>query len=149
MEATVLPGNAGNATYTWSVSNGTGTATINTSGVLTAVTNGTVDVIATANDASGVTRTMVVTISSQTLGINEATLQKVKFYPNPVKNQLFIELGDQNLTGITIIDASGRVVKTITNNTAKSIDVSSLTQGIYFLKISTRTSVSTNKFVKQ
>ncbi|MGJ8660614.1 MAG: Ig-like domain-containing protein, partial [Bacteroidota bacterium] len=65
MEATVLPANASNQTYTWSVDN-TGIATINTSGVLTAVSNGTVVVTATANDASGVTGTASIIVSNQT-----------------------------------------------------------------------------------
>jgi hypothetical protein len=49
MTATVLPANATNQTVTWSVTNGTGSATIDSSGLLTAVSNGTVTVIATAN----------------------------------------------------------------------------------------------------
>jgi uncharacterized protein YjdB len=45
--------------------NGTGSASINASGLLTAITNGTVTVIATANDGSGVSGSMIVTISNQ------------------------------------------------------------------------------------
>ncbi|WP_169513438.1 Ig-like domain-containing protein, partial [Flexithrix dorotheae] len=54
MEATVLPANADDTTYTWSVTNGTGEATIDSRGLLTAVSNGIVTVTATANDGSGV-----------------------------------------------------------------------------------------------
>jgi hypothetical protein len=44
MSATVLPANATDRTVTWSVISGTGNATINASGLLTAVANGTVTV---------------------------------------------------------------------------------------------------------
>ncbi|MCK9578623.1 Ig-like domain-containing protein, partial [bacterium] len=66
MSAEVLPANATNKAVTWSVVPGTGTASINTSGLLTAVTNGTVTVKATAQDGSAVFGELVITISNQT-----------------------------------------------------------------------------------
>ena len=149
MGATVLPANAADDTYSWSVANGTGSATIDANGLLTALTDGTVTVTATANDASGETATMVVTISSQTLGLNELSLNKVNIYPNPVQNELFVEVKNEKITKIDIIDFSGKVIKSIANSTTKSIDVSELKQGIYVLKVSTETGVSTNRFIKQ
>ncbi len=58
MSAAVLPSNAANKTVTWSVANGTGQATISSTGLLKAVSNGTVTVKATANDGSGVYGTL-------------------------------------------------------------------------------------------
>lgn len=49
MYANVLPVDADDTTVTWSVINGTGSATISASGLLTAITNGTVTVKATSN----------------------------------------------------------------------------------------------------
>jgi Bacterial Ig-like domain (group 2) len=63
MLAAVLPVNATDSTVTWSVVNGTGTATISVGGLLTATGAGLVTVIATANDASGVTGSLVITIT--------------------------------------------------------------------------------------
>jgi hypothetical protein len=63
MLAAILPLNATDSTVTWSVVNGTGTATISVGGLLTATGAGTVTVIATANDASGVTGSLVITIT--------------------------------------------------------------------------------------
>lgn len=62
MLAAILPLNATVSTVTWSVVAGTGTATISVGGLLTATGPGTVTVIATANDASGVTGSIVITI---------------------------------------------------------------------------------------
>ncbi|HIW31157.1 MAG TPA: InlB B-repeat-containing protein [Candidatus Paenibacillus intestinavium] len=66
LTADVLPADATNKTVVWSVENGTGSATINESGLLTAVSNGTVTVVATAADGSGIVGTKSITISGQT-----------------------------------------------------------------------------------
>jgi hypothetical protein len=64
MTATVTPSNATDPSVTWSVVNGTGSATINaTTGLLTATSAGNVTVYATANDASGVAGIGTVTIT--------------------------------------------------------------------------------------
>jgi hypothetical protein len=60
--ATVSPTNATDASVTWSVINGTGSATIDVNGLLTAVSAGSVTVVATANDASGVSEQIVITV---------------------------------------------------------------------------------------
>lgn len=65
MTKKVTPGDSTNQKVTWSVSNGTGEATISSSGKLTAVSNGTVIVKATATDGSGVVGSTIITISGQ------------------------------------------------------------------------------------
>lgn len=68
MLANVLPANANDKTYTWSLTNGTGKATLDTTtGVLKALSDGTVIVKATAKDGSGITGTQTITISGQSL----------------------------------------------------------------------------------
>lgn len=62
MNATVLPSNANNTAVTWSIENGTGTATINSSGKVCATSAGTVFVTATANDGTGKNDTITLTI---------------------------------------------------------------------------------------
>ena len=65
LSASVIPSNATDKTVTWSVINGTGEASISNSGLLTAVSDGTVAVRATANDGSSVYGEVEVTISQQ------------------------------------------------------------------------------------
>ncbi|TXK67410.1 S-layer homology domain-containing protein, partial [Paenibacillus sp. N3.4] len=69
MSADVLPANAINKTVTWSVYNTDGTqsdkATISTAGLLTAVKDGEVKVVATAVDGSNVTGEATIKISGQ------------------------------------------------------------------------------------
>jgi hypothetical protein len=65
MAATVLPTNVPDGTVTWSVITGTGNATINNTGMLMGVSNGTVTVRATSNNTPSVFGNLVVTISGQ------------------------------------------------------------------------------------
>jgi len=74
LTAQVSPSNATNPVVAWSVENGTGNATINESGLLTAMSNGTVTVKATAKDDSGVVGTKAVVISGQTKPSSSITL---------------------------------------------------------------------------
>jgi hypothetical protein len=65
MLAEVLPANADDDSVVWTVENGTGTATINATGLFTAVSNGTVTVKATSVSTPSISETMVITISNQ------------------------------------------------------------------------------------
>ena len=72
LTASVLPENAADKSYTWSSDN-TSVATVNaTTGVVTGVAGGTANIIATANDGSGVKDTCVVTV------LNSAILDGVR-----------------------------------------------------------------------
>lgn len=84
-----------------------------------------------------------------TNGISEVKKGVLNVYPNPVQNELFVELENEEITQMDILNLSGQVVKSIGNNASKSIDVSALTQGVYFLKVHTENGTSTNRFVKQ
>ncbi len=62
MTATVNPSNATNKNVIWSVANGTGSATIDSTGVLTGVATGTVMIAASSTDGSGVFGTTTITV---------------------------------------------------------------------------------------
>lgn len=82
-------------------------------------------------------------------GISDFETESMSIYPNPVRDELFFELAGPQITELVILDYAGRIVKSITNNSVNSIDVSDLKQGVYILKISTENGVSVNRFVKQ
>ena len=63
LSAAILPVDATVQTVTWSIADGTGHATINATGLVTAVTNGNVTARAMANDGSGVYGTLVIIIT--------------------------------------------------------------------------------------
>jgi hypothetical protein len=106
---------------------------------------GTIDLTTT-----GSADAFLIKYSDLVVGLNDVQEKPViKLYPNPVKNQLFIELNDLEVTNISILNYSGQLVKSMVNNTTNQIDVSDLNEGIYILKVSTENGVSTKRFVKQ
>lgn len=81
---------------------------------------------------------------------------KIKVYPNPVKDQLYILFNMQNATKaeLRITDAAGKTIHTqrlttAQSNNAASVNVSSLKQGVYYLQIITDNGVQKTRFIKQ
>lgn len=128
MNAEVLPANATDKSVTWSVTAGTGQATIDQNGLLTAVKNGTVTVKATANDGSGISGTQEITISNQTIKVTAITvtgqngastiatdggnLQMIaNVQPADATNKT-VTWSVENGTGSATIDASGLLTAT-------------------------------------
>lgn len=70
-------------------------------------------------------------------GIADDLSNGMKFYPNPARNALMIELNDiDNAKTVEFINLQGQVVKNCKINERKSeIDISQLPKGIYFVKI--------------
>ena len=69
-------------------------------------------------------------------------------FPNPTNQQLNIEIENAEISQINIIDLSGKIVRTVSQN-ASAIDVSNLDNGIYFIKIKTDKGILNNRFIKQ
>ena len=79
--------------------------------------------------------------------------QEVKFYPNPTRGILTVEilrLSETNPAEIQIIDTSGRTVKHLkTVSLQNTLDLGNLTNGIYLLKITLKDETATWKIIKQ
>jgi uncharacterized protein YjdB len=125
LNALITPSNATNATVTWSISNVTGQATISPSGLVTAVSAGTVSAKAAANDGSGFFDTLIITISNQFVPVttvtvsgtggsslisaDKGTLQlNALVSPSNATNKAVI-WSISNVTGKALIDANGLV----------------------------------------
>jgi uncharacterized protein YjdB len=70
LNASVLPVNATTKNVSWSIANGTGQATISSTGLVTAQAIGNVTATATATDGSGVSGSMTITISTQLVPVS-------------------------------------------------------------------------------
>jgi uncharacterized protein YjdB len=132
----VLPSYATNASVTWSVINGTGSATISPTGLLTAVTDGTVTVVATASDGSGVSGSVVITLSNQIVYVTSVAVVSATGSPNIVVTNGTLQLAatvlPSNATNLNVtwtiinnsgsasIDANG-LVTAISNGTVTAI----------------------------
>jgi endo-1,4-beta-xylanase len=136
MSATVLPQNATNPSVTWSVTPDN-LVSISTSGLLSAIDTGKVTVTATANDGSGVSGTMDITITEKISGItNNSDLEKISVYPNPSVNGDFTINGIGKITQIEVYDLTGSKVTVIENFKRTSLNVHvNAKPGIYILKL--------------
>ena len=73
----------------------------------------------------------------------------VGVYPNPVNDMVNIK-ANTAISSIEIYDIQGRIIhKKITNQKTESIDVSTYSNGIYFLKIKTEAGEKVEKIVKK
>lgn len=134
MVTDVLPLNASDGSITWSVVNGTGAAIIDGSGLLTGTNNGTVTVIATANDSSGIEGSVEVIISNQTMAsiiLNEMNFD-LSMYPNPTTGVVNFE-SSSKIELIEIYNLIGEKIAHYVNTT--TININELTNGIYFVKV--------------
>lgn len=87
-----------------------------------------------------------------TLSTNETSKREsVKIYPNPVSEQLNIEVDDK-IQSVIIFDAKGSLVRNYSENgisNGRIIDVSDLNTGIYLVKVKTKTSEFVKKVIKK
>ncbi len=70
-------------------------------------------------------------------------------YPNPAKDFLNINLTDHGRHSYWIHDCFGRTVRKGVMSQQKQIDISGLSEGIYFLTLSDQTNSTTKKFLKR
>ena len=79
-----------------------------------------------------------------TAGVDDHRQLVISIYPNPVKNTLTIN--GLVVKDIIIYSVLGKVVLKMSNQ--NSIDVSSLSKGVYFIKVSDGINSSTKQFIK-
>jgi uncharacterized protein (TIGR02145 family) len=84
------------------------------------------------------------------LGINNSDgINKVKIYPNPAINNIFIECADKQDLNISIYNLVGElVVKKEVNWNTNEIDIGFLAKGMYIIKISAPDWKFQGKFIK-
>jgi len=94
---------------------------------------------------------------TQTLGVNETAANKDVFvvYPNPSKGLLNVKFTNSNeVYDITVYDVSGKLVFTQANNKLNhdktgTFDLSYLVQGDYLIKVKSKNSEKTIKWIKE
>ncbi len=90
-------------------------------------------------------------INFNPVGINEVNKTIItQLYPNPVNNFLNVQLLNNQAKSYQIINLTGQVLLTKNINNIKfKIDLSSLKQGIYLLKINTKNNFIVKRIIKQ
>ena len=106
--------------------------------------SGTVDYI--ENPAINTTHNI---IEGSALSVIDKTLADVSIYPNPVEDKLTIKTSADVINKIaTIFDINGKRVLNLKLKTT-TIDVSSLTSGVYFLRLESEGKTMKRKFIKK
>ncbi|WP_452228479.1 MULTISPECIES: T9SS type A sorting domain-containing protein [unclassified Lacinutrix] len=117
---------------------------------------GTLDrlqVVFRKNDGSVITDSGTIEVdnilvsASNTLSVNQLEAFAFTMYPNPVKNKLNIT-SKEAITKLEVIDLLGRSVLTV-NEVSDSVDISSLTNAMYLIRVTSENGISTKKFIKE
>lgn len=151
--STILPAGA-NQNVTWSVVNISGNASINSSGLLTAISNGTVWAKAVSVQDPTKMDSLQITISNQTIGLEENTELGFLIYPNPVHSDFItLELSvNLSFSGkvVLIYDANGRLVFQEELLARKQLlNIQSLAAGQYFLVLENGDQPMVKSFIKE
>lgn len=125
-------------------------ATLNGATVNVDLTNGVMINLATVSAAdvtadNGVVHVIDMVLVPSPLGTEDVNKETLNVYPNPAVNELFIT--NSSNTNFQIIDIKGSII--LNGEAKKSIDVSSLTKGVYVLNLISDQEVSTHRIVKQ
>ena len=73
----------------------------------------------------------------------------VRVFPNPAKNKIDIS-ANESIKSIQLFDEQGREMSTnLVNEIKSTLDISSYSKGIYFLKIQTNKGIKTEKIIKE
>lgn len=82
-----------------------------------------------------------------TMGLKENTIQNLTVFPNPVKDVLTIQKANEVVSLIEVYDVNGRLCLSQADNA--TVNMQSLNNGLYFVKVTVGNSVMTKKIVKQ
>lgn len=80
-----------------------------------------------------------------TAGVNDNAVAIARLYPNPVKDQLHVEVAQGELTSVAVYDINGRLCLSANANI---IDTNTLNSGIYFVKVTTDAGSANYKIIK-
>lgn len=139
ISAHVEPENATDTSVTWDVEFVTGVAIITQTGLLTGAQLGTVTVIATANDGSGVTGTLEIEVVEDDVSVNDFDLAALNVFPNPSNGLFEVKLHDNiSYFEYEVFNLIGSKIKSgyISGNHGY-LDMKGDFQGIYLLRIKT------------
>lgn len=91
----------------------------------------------------------IVTFQDQTLSISDFSVQNsVQIYPNPVKDNLYVDNLYSKNQKIEIYDVQGKRILNTSYLVSEGVNVSSIPKGLYFAKIKSNAKEETIRFIK-
>ena len=148
--ALITPSNATEQNVTWSIIPVTGAASVSSTGLVTAISNGTIWAKAVSVSNNALKDSVLITITNQFV-VNGS----IGVFPNPTTNQLILLTKESHPAMIlTITDAIGRKIKSISVGADGlmnpfTIDVAELPAGIYFIHSNLEDKFQKIKWIKQ
>ena len=130
-----------------------GPATISATTLTLTGTSGTVTITASQagndnyNAATSVEESFDVVDMRTVTGLEEEAPDKIILHPIPANNTIYIDMGDQKLLEMTVTDLNGKQMTVHAQDS--QLDISSLKQGYYILRITTDQGVFSQKIIKQ
>ena len=132
----VLPSNATNQAVFWSVNMGTGKAHITQNGLLSAETAGSVDVIASALDGSGISSSFSLNIRAPGGLSDDRKNNTIVIYPNPSQGKFYLDARSSSVEKLKVISADGSVVLEINSELGGQVielDLQGQQPGVFFI----------------
>ena len=111
-----------------------------------AISNGNVYVV-WQDDNSGTVKFRKGTFTPVNSSINKIQENRFSIYPNPVTSELNIQLSVNKIFEIEIINSLGNTI--IKTKNVNNIDVSALSNGIYFIMLKNKDDLFIQRFIKQ
>jgi len=150
LKATINPSNATQQTISWSVENLTGKATIEENGLLTTISQGTINVIAKANDESQSTAQKKYIIALPVSVVNQPNLQNFNLFPNPTQDKIQLQISQMTSAGVLveIMNSQGKILlrKRIFEMFTEW-SIAQFSGNIFFISVITETSYNTKKII--
>ncbi|MFT5601227.1 MAG: PKD repeat protein [Flavobacteriales bacterium] len=133
----------GGASYTWDFGNGNTSSAQDPTNTYTA--NGIYPVTLTVTSANGCINSIIIDVTIQGLSITENQVS-FKMYPNPATDIVTIKT-IRNSSKIEVINLIGETVYTAKSNGNTTINVSEISKGAYFIRVTEGTASSTQKLI--
>lgn len=92
------------------------------------------------------------TVYTSLPNIDANSVLALRLFPNPVVNELLLNLGEINITAakVSVLNSAGVEIfsKSVTNQPTIRFDVSALSQGVYFCVVKSGETTLAGKFIK-
>lgn len=88
-------------------------------------------------------------VVTEALSTDEFLASHLNVFPNPANDVVTVSATDTSLSSVVMTDINGRVVRTtaLNNVTETQINIADLSQGVYFVKVTSDKGIATKKLV--
>ena len=144
--ASINPSNATNSVVVFSSSN-PGVATVSTTGLVTAISEGTATVTATTEEGGFTASALVSVVTNEVLS-HDGFSKELSLTPNPATSVITFNAPDYFET-VSVFDQTGRLIMKKEVSAEKSLNIEDLHDGIYVIKLEGNKEALIAKLIKR